>query len=188
MPVKMMPSERRTAIQLRSPPTIAALTVPTMHAAAMGSEVWSAEDRRAVAADPGESADAEEELVRAPEDQVEADAVRGEHERLHGQRRGVRRVAEPERREDREDRRRDDDRQERPAAILSGRAGFRSSPSSLPPEQPAGPNEDRQGGGAEEDDGRDVLPDVVGAQACSRPRGARRRGTLRRRCRGRRRR
>ncbi len=41
MPVKMMPSERRTAIQLRSPPTIAALAVPTITPAAMGKEVWS---------------------------------------------------------------------------------------------------------------------------------------------------
>ena len=41
MPVKMMPSERRTAIQLRSPPTIAALAVPTTTPAAMGSEVSS---------------------------------------------------------------------------------------------------------------------------------------------------
>ena len=39
MPVKMMPSERRTAIQLRSPPTSAALAVPTITPAAMGSEV-----------------------------------------------------------------------------------------------------------------------------------------------------
>ena len=42
MPVKMMPSERRTAIQLRSPPTIAALAVPTAIATAIGSEVRSA--------------------------------------------------------------------------------------------------------------------------------------------------
>ena len=97
MPVKMMPSERRTAIQLRSPPTIAALTVPTITPAAMGSVVSFARMRRAVATDPGQGADAEEELVRAPEDQVEADAVRREHERLHGQRRRVRRVAEPDR-------------------------------------------------------------------------------------------
>ena len=41
MPVKMTPSERRTAIQLRSPPTIAALAVPTTTPAAMGSEVSS---------------------------------------------------------------------------------------------------------------------------------------------------
>ena len=41
MPVKMMPSERRTAIQLSSPPTIAALAVPTATPAAIGSEVWS---------------------------------------------------------------------------------------------------------------------------------------------------
>ena len=96
MPVKMMPSERRTAIQLSSPPTIAALAVPTTTPTAMGSEVSSAEDHGAVAADPGQRADAQEELVRAPEDQVEADAVRGEHERLHGQRRRVGRVPEPD--------------------------------------------------------------------------------------------
>ena len=41
MPVKMMPSERRTAIQLSSPPTIAALAVPTATPAAIGSDVWS---------------------------------------------------------------------------------------------------------------------------------------------------
>ena len=41
MPVKMMPSERRTAIQLRRPPTIAALAVPTATPAAMGSDVSS---------------------------------------------------------------------------------------------------------------------------------------------------
>ena len=115
MPVKMMPSERRTAIQLRSPPTIAALAVPTITPTAMGREVSFGEDARPVATDAGQGADAEEELVRASEDEVEADAVAGEHERLHGQRRRVRRVAEPDRREDREDRRRDDDRQERPA-------------------------------------------------------------------------
>ena len=39
MPVKMMPSERRTAIQLRTPPTIAALTVPTVTPAAIGREL-----------------------------------------------------------------------------------------------------------------------------------------------------
>jgi hypothetical protein len=37
----MTPSERRTAIQLRSPPIIAALAVPTATPAAMGSEVSS---------------------------------------------------------------------------------------------------------------------------------------------------
>ena len=37
-------------------------------------------------------------------------------------------------------------------------------------EQPAWPDEDRQGGGAEEDDRRDVLPDVVGAQRVDDPR------------------
>ena len=36
MPVKMMPSERRTAIQLSRPPTIAALRVPTAKPAAIG--------------------------------------------------------------------------------------------------------------------------------------------------------
>ena len=40
-PVKMTPSERRTAIQLRSPPTIAALAVPTATPAATGSDVLS---------------------------------------------------------------------------------------------------------------------------------------------------
>ena len=39
MPVKMMPSERRTAIQLRRPPTTAALAVPTITPTAMGKEV-----------------------------------------------------------------------------------------------------------------------------------------------------
>ena len=41
MPVKMMPSERRTATQLSSPPMIAALAVPTTTPAAIGSEVSS---------------------------------------------------------------------------------------------------------------------------------------------------
>ena len=69
---------------------------PTATPAAIGQRRWSDEHRRPVATDPGESADAEEELVRAPEDQVEADAVRREHHRLHGERRRVRRVAEPD--------------------------------------------------------------------------------------------
>jgi hypothetical protein len=41
IPVKMTPSERRTAIQLNSPPTAAALAVPTRTPAASGSEVSS---------------------------------------------------------------------------------------------------------------------------------------------------
>ncbi len=75
MPVKMMPSERRTAIQLRRPPTIAALAVPTITPTAMGKEVSLARMRRPVTTDAGQGADAEEELVRASEDEVEADAV-----------------------------------------------------------------------------------------------------------------
>ena len=75
MPVKMTPSERRTATQLSSPPMSAAHAVPTTMPAAIGNDVSSHEDHRAVPADPGEGADAEEELVRAPEDEVEADAV-----------------------------------------------------------------------------------------------------------------
>ena len=127
MPVKMMPSERRTAIQLRSPPTIAALAVPDDHACSHGQGGLVREDRRTVATDPGQGADAEEELVRAPEDQVEADAIRREHGSLHGQRRGVRRVAEPDRREHRQDRCRDDDRQEHPTdpAETTPASGFR---------------------------------------------------------------
>ena len=39
IPVKMMPSERRTAIQLKRPPTIAALAVPTITPTTMGREV-----------------------------------------------------------------------------------------------------------------------------------------------------
>ncbi len=97
MPVKMMPSERRTAIQLNSPPTIAALTVPTTTPTSHGQRRLVREDARAVAADAGQGADAEEELVRATEDQVEADSVRGEHEGLDRQRRRERGVAEPDR-------------------------------------------------------------------------------------------
>ncbi len=41
MPVKMIPSERRTAIQLNSPPTSAALAVPTTTPAPIGSDVSS---------------------------------------------------------------------------------------------------------------------------------------------------
>ena len=41
MPVKMIPSERRTAIQLNSPPTRAALAVPTTTPTAIGSDVSS---------------------------------------------------------------------------------------------------------------------------------------------------
>jgi hypothetical protein len=42
MPVKMMPSERRTAIQLRSPPMTAALAAANAIATPMGSEARSA--------------------------------------------------------------------------------------------------------------------------------------------------
>jgi hypothetical protein len=85
------------------------------HARSHGQRRLVDEDHGPVAADPGQRADAQEELVGAPEDQVEADAVGGEHQRLNGQRRGVRRVSEPDGGEDREDRRRDGDRQKRPA-------------------------------------------------------------------------
>ena len=39
IPVKMTPSDRRTAIQLRRPPTIAANTVPTLRPTAKGIPV-----------------------------------------------------------------------------------------------------------------------------------------------------
>ena len=91
------------------------------------------QDHRAVAADPSQGADAQEQLVRAPEDEVEAHAVRGEHERLDGQRRRVRRVPEPDRRENDEDSRQGDNREKRPgggsrqASSARGQRGCTSS-------------------------------------------------------------
>ena len=78
MPVKITSNDRLTAIQLSAPP----ITAAPAPASAMLSDHRDAdavaEDRRRVAAEAGQGADAQEQLAGAAEDDVEGDGVGGE--------------------------------------------------------------------------------------------------------------
>ena len=68
MPVKITSSERLTAIQLSAPPMHGRADAGEGHAQQHRDADPIAEDRRRVAAEPGERADAEEQLAGAAED------------------------------------------------------------------------------------------------------------------------
>ena len=79
-PVKITSSERRTATQLRMPPTTAATNAASTRLTSSGTPTAVAEDRRRVAADARQRADAQEQLAGAAEDDVERDRVGGEEQ------------------------------------------------------------------------------------------------------------